>query len=211
MAQNQKKATSSKSNVVPIKKTAESNKQAGSSSSNGKQSSHGGAGKVGNMDQWWSQGAKAMEQAFGGMGGLKEWQEQAAEWSEKAAKDISKSADSAMKGWNESFAFNKDNMDAISESATIASKLSQKISSEISDLANDIIAENMKAAEAFLACKTVTDFFNLQNKFMANGFDKSLNQSFRVLELMMDYTKATEPLTERAQEAAEKITKSLSN
>ncbi len=196
-----------------MKKTAESSKQSSSPSSNGRQSSHSGSGKAGNMDQWWSQGAKAMEQAFGsmGVGGFKEWQEQASEWSEKAAKDISKSADSAMKGWNESFAFNKDNMDAISESATIASKLSQKISSEISDLANDMIAGNMKAAEAFLACKTVTDFFNLQNKLMANGFDKSLNQSFRVLELMMDYTKAAEPLTERAQEAAEKITKSLSN
>ena len=165
-----------------------------------------------NVNNFLENSTKAFEEAFfNASTEAKKFQEKFAEFANEGADHLTKGADTASKAINEAIELSKENFEAISESADISSKISQSIANEISDFANEIASENLKAFEKFLGCKTASDFFNLQSNLFKANADAAFNQALKVSELCMQFSKAAEPVSEKIQESAERLTKSLTN
>ena len=157
-----------------------------------------------------SQGTKAVEQAIANSAEeAKKVQEKVLEFSREGAERLAESVDAAAKNFSDVVEIGKENFEAVVESANIASKIAKEIGQEISEFSNNIVSENLKAFEDFLACKTVNDFFNLQSNLIKNNVDAYFNQALKISEMSMEFSKAAEPVSERVAVTTEKLSKTI--
>jgi hypothetical protein len=164
-----------------------------------------------NMDELISQSTKVVEEVLSSSAKeAKKAQETALEIGRESFENLTKSADAALKNLGSFADIGKETADAAVESATLAGEVTQSISSEIADMTNSLIAEQFKAVEKFLACKTVTDIFNLQTSYLKNNVDNVFSRALKLAELSLEYSNAAEPLNESAARAGEKIAKAFS-
>ncbi len=163
------------------------------------------------INDFLAESTRAVEEAISaGTEEARKVQERVLEFSRESAENLAKSADSAVKGFNEAVELGKENFEAVVESANIASKISKTIAAEVSEFTNDSIAENMKGIEEFLSCKTASDFFNLQSNLVKSNLDSCFNEALKLSELFMQYAKAAEPVSERVTITTEKLAKAVS-
>jgi len=133
--------------------------------------------------------------------------ERVREFSREGMENFARSADSAAKKLGDVASIGKENFEAIVESANIASQVAKDIGAEISEYTNNRVAENFRAFEEFLHCKTVNDFLNLHSNLIKNNINACFNESLKLTELLMELGKAAEPVTSQASTITEKFSK----
>jgi hypothetical protein len=163
-----------------------------------------------NIDDLISQSTRVVEDVLSSSAKeAKKAQESALEIGRESFENFSKSTDAALNGLNQLFDMGKDSADAAVESANIAAEVTQSISSELSDLANSVIAAQFKALENFLSCKTVSDIFNLQSNYLKDNVDGAFERTVKLAELALRYSDAAEPFNEVAAKAGDKLSKAF--
>lgn len=106
----------------------------------------------------------------------------------------------ATKGYEQIFAYGKDTMDAYLKSANVAGKGVESLQNEIYSFSKQAIEDQMAAAKALMASKSVHEAFELQSDFAKSAFEAYVGEMTKLGELFASTTKgAIEPLQGRMQ------------
>ncbi len=98
------------------------------------------------------------------------------------------------------FSYSKDTVEAYVKSANVAGKGVETIQSELYNFSKQAIEDQMAAAKALMASKSVHEAFELQTDFAKTAFDAYVGEMTKLGELFATTTKsAIEPLQGRMQ------------
>lgn len=135
-------------------------------------------------------------------------QDQMLSFGQESADQLAKSADAAGKAMSDALDFSKENMEAAVECGAVLSDAAREMGDEVMASINEVLSENLEIAKDTLACRTVNDFIELQNRFVRTNVDRALEQTAKISETMFRLTaEAVEPMNERIGGATEKLTK----
>lgn len=178
-----------------------------------------GAGDVQKTaEQMMKAGGDMMNQFFGNNGSKMAEQfkaafdakgaEKAFAFGNDAAEQLNKTASTASRTMNEAAEISRDNAEAIVECGNIAVNVSKQMSSELIGFANKSFAQNVELSKQALACRTINDVFDLQNRAVQSGLDALFAESVKMSEMMFQCASdISEPLNERIAESADRLTK----
>lgn len=108
------------------------------------------------------------------------------------------SVEAIQKGIERAAEMNKENMGALVESITAATKGLEVLGGESMTFAKLILDEGMKASKAMMAVKSPQEFMTLHNEFTRSIIDQLVNQATKVNDLGMTAMKgAYAPINER--------------
>ena len=126
----------------------------------------------------------------------------------EAAEQLNKTASTATRTMNEAAEISRENAEAMVECGNIAVNVSKQMSSELIGFANKSFAQNVELSKQALACRTINDIFDLQNRAMKSNLDALFNESVKMSELMFQCASdISEPLNERISESTDRLTK----
>jgi phasin family protein len=101
--------------------------------------------------------------------------------------------------------FNKETVEALVKSANATAKGVEAINAEVVSFSKQTIEDTIAAAKAIMSARSVKEFVELQTDFSKTSFDAMVNQSTKLADLFMSFTKdAIEPIQSRAAAVAEK-------
>jgi phasin family protein len=101
--------------------------------------------------------------------------------------------------------FNKETVEALVKSANATAKGVEAINAEVVSFSKQSIEDTIAAAKAIMSARSVKEFVELQTDFSKTSFDAMVNQSTKLADLFMSFTKdAIEPIQSRAAVVAEK-------
>lgn len=120
---------------------------------------------------------------------------------------IAQTTEQATAQLNDAINASRDNIEAVIECGNIAQGLTKSIGNKLTELANEITAQNINAAQQFLSCRTASDILNVQNEYIRSNVDNAFNNSLKIAELLAQFTKVAEPLNERIANATEQFAK----
>ncbi len=98
---------------------------------------------------------------------------------------------------------------AVIECGNKATEISKSIGAEISKIANSALSQNAQAFKQLLGCKTATDFVNVSNSLIRSQADSAYSTSLKLVELVTQFTKVSEPLNARVAAATQSIAKNV--
>lgn len=137
-------------------------------------------------------------------------QEKAFAMGRESAESLAKSADSLSRMSYELVGMSRGNIETCMECGNMTAELAKDIGAELFDGANKAFADSLEISKEALACRTVSDVFELQNRALRDGMDQFFNQSIRLSNLFFEYsTEALEPINERVSQASEQLGKAL--
>lgn len=137
-------------------------------------------------------------------------QEQLLSFSREGAQNMAKSADAVTKALYDTIAISRENIEACIECGNVAAALTKDLSSEVFENANRAFSESAELSKDFLACRTLSDMIELNNRLLQQATDQFFNQSARLSNLVFEYTtEALEPINERVNRVTKQISKSL--
>jgi len=94
--------------------------------------------------------------------------------------------------------FNRQAIDAILESANVATKGIESLNSEAVAFSKQSVEDGVAVAKAALAARNVQELMEIQSDFAKSAFDSYLGQMNRVADLMAETTKeVVAPLNDR--------------
>ena len=121
-----------------------------------------------------------------------------------------KSTDKTVRSFAEIFAVNKDQVDALMESGKIAGDLGRDLHEQFISEANALFSENVELSKDLLACRTLNDLVEVQNRVLQSNMSHFFNQSARLTEAWFKLaTDAAEPISAQATQATARLNKSL--
>lgn len=119
-------------------------------------------------------------------------------------------ADKTARSFTESFALSKDNVDALTEFGKIASTLGKEYQEEVVAEWNAACAETVETAKELLACRTLNDYVELQNRAVQAQLNRAVATSARLTDLWFKLTtEATEPLNSQVNRTTSRLNKVL--
>lgn len=119
-------------------------------------------------------------------------------------------ADKTARKFTESFALSKDGVDALVEYSKIATDLGKEYQEEVTAEWNEICAETVETAKELLACRTLNDYIELQNRLVQTNVNRAVAQSARLTDLWYKLTtEAAEPISAQVNRATQKLNKTL--
>jgi phasin family protein len=114
----------------------------------------------------------------------------------------------AMKDYDDAIAFGRDNIDAVTESGSIAVSGLKDVGKEWVGLVQKSADDFPAAMKAFAACKTVKEATDLQTDYAKASFESFTATAMKFQQLSMKLATASiEPLNKRFAEAASKYGK----
>ena len=114
----------------------------------------------------------------------------------------------AMKDYDDAIAFGRDNIDAVTESGTIAVSGIKDVGKEWVGLVQKSADELPATMKAFAACKTVKEATDLQTEFAKASFESFTTTAMKFQHLSMKLaTASVEPINKRFTEAFSKYGK----
>jgi len=114
----------------------------------------------------------------------------------------------AMKDYDDAIAFGRDNIDAVTESSTIAVSGLKDVGKEWVALAQKSADEIPAAVKALAACKTVKEATDLQTDFAKASFENLTATAMKFQQLSMKLATASmEPINKRFAETVSKYGK----
>lgn len=132
--------------------------------------------------------------------------------SRESAEQFAKSADAMTKAMYEGISSSRDNLEAIVECSNVAAAMAKDVSTEMFEYGNKAFAESVEVSKDLLACRTINDMMELQNRIMKSAMDSAFSQSTRLANMIFEYSsEALEPINERVNQAAEQFSKNLSS
>ncbi|PWE16654.1 phasin family protein [Marinicauda salina] len=109
-----------------------------------------------------------------------------------------------MTALNDASAFQKETVDAVIASATVASKSIEEINSNTLEYAKKSMEDGVTAAKSLASAKSVQDMIEIQSDFTKSALDAYLAQINRNSELMSGLFKDSfKPLNDRMAAAVE--------
>lgn len=127
----------------------------------------------------------------------------------ETAFDTSATTEALQEGVTRAVETSKENLDAVLQSVTLASKGFATLSSESLSFAKQSAEDAVKAAKAILAAKTPQDYITLQTEYARTAFDQLVNQVAKFNDLTQTVAKdSVAPLSGRfaaMTEAAQKF------
>jgi phasin family protein len=112
----------------------------------------------------------------------------------------------AVKGYDQIFAFGKDNAEAVLKSANAAGKGIESINTEAFAYARKSAEESVAAAKAILSSKSVEEAFELQSAFSKAVFETYVDQLAKFGDMALATTRhAAEPIQARASAFADLV------
>lgn len=162
-------------------------------------------------DQFAHAGAEtAKDFLAGGADRAREQQEEVLAFSRDYLKNWTQSADQTSEALHEAFKLGQENIDAAVESGKIASDLGKEFHEQLVKEVNELFAENIESAKELLACRTVQDYLDLQQRSWQSNFGHLVNQSTRWTDLWFRLTTdASEPLNTQTSKAASRLKNNL--
>ncbi len=141
-------------------------------------------------------------------GEAKKAQEKAFELSRENAEQFAKSADVATKYMYEAVSLSRGNLEAFAECGNTAASFARDLSSECFESGSRAVSDSMELSKEFFGCRTLNDFFDVQNRMFRQSLDNFFSQSSRISNMAFEYTnEALEPINERVAEATEQFSK----
>lgn len=138
-------------------------------------------------------------------------QEKMYEMGRESAEQFTKSADAAGQAANQAMAICRDNIEACVESGNIAASIAKEASEELVEYINHTASENAELGKEFLACRTLNDVVELQNKVMKNSVEGCFEQYSNLANAMFQAcNEIAEPINQRIAEATDEISKLMS-
>lgn len=106
----------------------------------------------------------------------------------------------AAKGYDQVFTYGKETVEACLKSANVAGKGAETLHNEIYSFSKQAIEDQIAAAKALMATKSVHEAFELQTDFARTAFDAYVGEMSKLGEIFAATTKeAIEPLQGRVQ------------
>lgn len=128
----------------------------------------------------------------------------------EGAETLAKSADAVTKALYEAIGLSRDGIETCIECGNITAELASDLSREAFDYANRAFSDQVEMSKEFLACRTLNDMFDLQNRMVKSSIDNFFSESTKLSERLFDYTTETlEPINERVAQATEQLSKAL--
>lgn len=122
----------------------------------------------------------------------------------------SKSTDKTVRSFAEIFAVNKDQVDALMESSKIATDLGRDLHEKFVADVNALFSENVELSKDLLACRTLNDLVEVQNRVLQCNMSHFFSQSARLSEVFFKLaTDVAEPISTQATQATVRLNKSL--
>ena len=110
------------------------------------------------------------------------------------------------KSYEEAMAFNKENVDAVVKSSSIAAKGVQDVASLFVEITKSAIEGNVEASKKLFECKNPQEALEMQTEMMKSGYDKMIADATRISEASTKIAEeAAKPLQERLEASAEKF------
>lgn len=155
-----------------------------------------------------------MQQMFSGAGNSSSmnmgFQPVAAKSSREAADQFSKGSANATKSINDAVELGRENSEVLVECSNIAASVSKQMSAEITNYLNKTFTQNNELSKQLLACRTLNDMFDLQNKFIKSNLDAFFTESVKLSEMLFQcMSDVSEPLNERVSETTERLSKAF--
>jgi phasin family protein len=114
----------------------------------------------------------------------------------------------AVKNYDQFAVTGKDNVDAATAASTAYTKGIEAINAELMAFGKQLMEDNVAAAKAILAAKTLQEMADLRSQFAKANFDGLMNQPTKIGEMATKLTQdTTEPLTHRLTEIMQQWTK----
>lgn len=127
----------------------------------------------------------------------------------ETAFDASATTEALQEGVTRAVETSKENLDAVLQSVTLASKGFATLSNESLSFAKQSAEDAVKAAKAIMAAKTPQDYITLQTEYARTAFDQFVNQVAKFNDLTQTVAKdSVAPLSGRFSamtEAAQKF------
>ncbi len=144
-------------------------------------------------------------------GEAKKAQEKAFELSRENAEQFAKSADAATKFMYEAVSMSRGNLETCVECSNMSASFARDLSSECFEASNRAFTDSMEISKEFFGCRTLNDFFDVQNRMFRQSLDTMFNQSSRISNMMFEYTsEVLEPVNERIAQASDQFSKAVS-
>lgn len=121
---------------------------------------------------------------------------------------FTQTAGKASNSLTEAFSASKEQINAVVESSKIASELGRDLQEQLVSECNEAFNENIALSKDMLACRTLNDLAEIQNRAMQNNVSRFFEQSARITDAWLKLsTTAAEPLNSQAEQASERIKK----
>lgn len=155
-----------------------------------------------------------MQQMFSGAGNSSPmqlgFQPAASKSGREATAQFSKGTANATKSLNDALELGRENSEALVECGNIAASVSKQMSAEITNYLNKTFAQNSELSKQLLACRTLNDMFDLQNKFIKSNLDAFFTESVKLSEMAFQcMSDVSEPLNGRVTETTERLSKAF--
>lgn len=145
-----------------------------------------------------------------GAGEAKKAQAKAFDMSRESAEQLAKGADAVTKLMYEAIAASRDNLETAMECGNMTAALAKDVSTEVMESVNKNFSESLELSKDMLACRTINDVMELQNRVVRSAVDNFFNQSVKLSGMVFEYTtEALEPINERVAQASDQFTKAL--
>lgn len=119
-------------------------------------------------------------------------------------------ADQSARAVTEFLALGKDSLEAYVESGKIITDLSKELQEDVVASLNENFARNVELAKDLLACRTVNDLVEIQNRSLQANINQITNATARWSDMWFKLTtEAAEPLNAQVAEASQRISKTL--
>lgn len=92
-------------------------------------------------------------------------------------------------GFTRAVEASKENLEAVLQSVTVASKGFASLNTESLAFAKQSVDDSVKAAKAILSAKTPQDFITLQSEYARAAFDQLVNQATKFNDLTQSMAK----------------------
>lgn len=120
-------------------------------------------------------------------------------------------AESAFRGFDETFAFQKDNLESAFATCNATYQAAQSLQQLFSKAFERQLPNNANVFQDFLECKTANDWFSLQSRLIKNNLDASLGVFSEVTQTFLDFSdEVLEPLGERVVNFSKQVSSRFS-
>lgn len=137
-------------------------------------------------------------------------QEKVLSFSKENIEKWTQSTDKTVRSFAEVFAVNKEQFDALMESSKIAGDLGRDLHEQFLAEVNTLFSENVELSKDLLACRTLNDLVEVQNRAFQSNLSHFFEQSARLTDAWFKLaTDAAEPINTQATQATARLNKSL--
>lgn len=130
----------------------------------------------------------------------------------ESAEHFSRSADATARSLNEAVSLSRENVEAAVECGNAAADIVRSMSTELLAYANSAFSENVETSKRVFGCRTINDWFDLQNDLFRTNVDLVINQTLKLSELSFKLAMDTaEPMNERLTVATNKLAQTFAS